>query len=52
MKRTVKENNIDLNTLDLGEGAYNIRAQAVSQDSKNDSKTKIIKNGISYRKRF
>lgn len=37
MKRIVKENNIDLNTLDLEEGTYNIRVQAISKDSKNDS---------------
>lgn len=37
MKRVVKENNIDLNTLDLEEGTYNIRVQAISKDSKNDS---------------
>lgn len=37
MKRVVKENQVDLNELDLEEGTYNIKVQAIASNEKNDS---------------
>lgn len=47
VKRMVKENKVDLNTMDLEEGTYNIKVQAIAKNSKYDSE--YSKEYIEYR---